>query len=399
VNTPAHPPLQLKRREERRIRQGHAWVYSNEIDTKLTPLKSFAPGALAELRSASGKPLALVHVNPNALICARVLTRDVADGIDREFLLRRLASALSMRERVYPEPYYRLAYGDSDGLPGLIVDRYGDYLVVQIATAGMEAMLEAVVAALIELLSPRGILLRNESAIRELEQLPLYTRIVHGDLPPLLDLCENGVRFRVSALSGQKTGWFYDHRDNRRRVAELARGRRVLDVFSYVGGWGVQAAVAGARSVLCVDSSEAALQLARDNATLNQVAERVECRTGDAFDVLHALSDGGERFDMVILDPPAFIKRRRDQESGENAYHRINRLAMRLLEDDAMLVSASCSWHLEESALIDIVRSAALHNSRTLQLLAIGGQGADHPVHPAMPETRYLKSLICRVCR
>ena len=224
----------------------------------------------------------------------------------------------------------------------------------------------------------------------------MYARVAHGEVPELIELRENGVRFCISPHGGQKTGWFYDHRPGRRRVSELARGRRVLDVFCYAGAWGVQAAVAGASSVLGIDSSEPALALAARNAALNGVDERVALRCGDAFEQMQQLSVQGERFDVVVLDPPAFIKRRRDQKSGEHAYQKLNRAAMSLLADDAILVSASCSLHLEESGLIDVVRSAAVQTGRELQILEITGQGPDHPMHPAIAETRYLKTLICR---
>ena len=398
-NAAGLPQLQLRRGEERRIRHGHPWVYSNEIDTAATPLKAFTPGAQALLVAANGRPLGVAFVNPHSLICARLLERDAACALGRDFLHARLSAALVLRERLFAEPFYRLAYGDSDGLPGLIVDRYGGLLVVQVGTAGMEVLLDEVIAVLVELLAPEGILLRNDTPVRVMEQLPLYTHIAWGAVPDVVELCENGARFSVAAAGGQKTGWFYDHRETRARVAGLARGQRVLDVFSYVGGWGVQAAVAGARAVTCIDSSQPALELAAANAALNGVAERMDFRAGNAFDELHALAQAGERYDIVVLDPPAFIKRRRDQKSGENAYHRLNREAMNLLADDAILVSASCSMHLEEAALIDIVRMAAFHAGRQLQILEVAGQGPDHPIHPAIPETRYLKTVIARAHR
>lgn len=393
------PPLQLRRNEDRRIRQGHHWVYSNEVDNAATPLKAFQPGDQALLVSAAGKPLGVVYVNPHSLICARVIDRHRAEPIGREVIFSRLRTALALRERLFDAPFYRLAYGDSDGLPGLVVDRYGSTLVVQIGTAGMEALLEDIVAALVAVCDPRGILLRNDASVRELEQLPLYTRVAWGEVPDQIELRENGVAFRVTPRSGQKTGWFYDHRLARRRLAELAVGRSVLDVFSYVGAWGVQAAVAGAVAVSCVDSSEAALALAAQNAAVNGVGERVSCRLGNAFEQLQQLASEDRRFDIVVLDPPAFIKRRRDQKSGEQAYHRLNRIAMQLLEDDALLVSASCSLHLSEQGLLDVVRSAAQQAGRRLQVIEVHGQGPDHPIHPAITETRYLKTLFCRVYR
>jgi 23S rRNA (cytosine1962-C5)-methyltransferase len=393
------PRLQLRRHEDRRIRQGHHWVYSNEVDTVATPLREFAPGDQALLCTAGGKPLGVAFVNPHSLICARLLERRAAQALGADFLHARLRRALALRERLFDEPFYRLVYGDSDGLPGLVVDRYGEVLVLQVGTAGMERLIEELVVALVELLAPAGILLRNDASVREMEQLPLYTRVAYGAVPGVLELRENGVRFRVDPHGGQKTGWFYDHRPSRRRAAELARDRRVLDVFSYVGGWGVQAAAAGARAVTCVDSSQPALELAAANAALNGVSGRMDFRAGNAFDELQALARAGERFDLVVLDPPAFIKRRRDQKSGETAYHRLNRAAMEVLADDAILVSASCSMHLAEQALVDILRTAAHHAGRELQILEFGGQGPDHPVHPAIPETRYLKTVIARALR
>jgi 23S rRNA (cytosine1962-C5)-methyltransferase len=393
------PPLQLRRHEERRIRQGHGWVYSNEIDTAATPLKDFAPGDQARLVAANDRPLGVVIVNPHSLICARLLAREGDSALGREFLEQRLAAALALRERLFERPFYRLAYGDSDGLPGLVIDRYGEQLVVQVGTAGMERLLPEVVEALLALLRPAGILLRNDTSVRELEQLPLYTRVAHGEVPERLELEEHGVRFRVDARTGQKTGWFYDHRPGRARLATLARGRRVLDVFSYVGAWGVQAACAGANEVCCIDSSAAALALAQENAALNGVGDRVRVRCGQAVAEMQALAAAGERFDVVVLDPPAFIKRKKDQKAGEHAYQKLNRTAIELLADDAILVSASCSMHLAEQQLLDIVRAAALQAGRTVRVLEFAGQGADHPVHPAIPETRYLKTLICHLSR
>lgn len=393
------PRLQLRRNEDRRIRQGHHWVYSNEVDTAATPLKAFQPGDQALLLSSAGKALGVVYVNPHSLICARMLDRHRAEPVGADVVFARLKTALALRERLFDAPFYRLAYGDSDGLPGLVVDRYGSTLVVQIGTAGMEALLEEIVGSLVALCDPQGILLRNDASVRELEQLPLYTRVAWGEVAEQIELRENGAVFRVTPHSGQKTGWFYDHRMARRRLGELAAGRSVLDVFSYVGAWGVQAAVAGAAAVSCVDSSEAALGLAARNAAANGVGERVNCRVGNAFEQLQQLASEDRRFDIVVLDPPAFIKRRRDQKSGEQAYHRLNRAAMEVLADDALLVSASCSLHLSEQGLLDIVRGAARQAGRHLQVLEVYGQGPDHPIHPAIAETRYLKTLFCRLCR
>jgi 23S rRNA (cytosine1962-C5)-methyltransferase len=389
--------LALRRHEDRRLRQGHSWVYSNEVDTAATPLRDFQPGEQAVLCDASGRVLGVAFVNPHSLICARLARRGDETPVGRDWLQERLGAALVLRERWFPQPFYRLAYGDSDGLPGLVVDRYGDDLVVQVGTAGMESLLPEVIEVLSALLAPRGILLRNDTSVRELEQLPAYTRVAAGEVPEFLALEENGARFRVSAREGQKTGWFFDHRAGRARVASLAAGRRVLDVFSYVGAWGVQAAVAGASSVTCIDSSAPALALAAQNAQLNSVESRMRFIEAQAIAGIQRLAAAGERFDIVVLDPPAFIKRRKDQKSGEHAYQKLNRAAMDLLADEAILVSASCSMHLPEEGLLDILRHAAVQAGRSLQVLEFLGQGPDHPVHPAIPETRYLKTLVARV--
>ncbi|MBU1190383.1 MAG: class I SAM-dependent rRNA methyltransferase [Gammaproteobacteria bacterium] len=389
-------PLRLKKNEERRLRAGHLWVYSNEVDTKQTPLTAFEPGQLVMIEASNGKSLGTGYVNPHSLICARLVSRDPAHALSKSLLVHRLNVALALRERLYDKPYYRLVHGEGDALPGLVVDRYGDVLVVQLTTAGMERAREAVIEALHKVIKPTGILMRNDSPIRVMEGLENYIEAI-GDVPDTLDLEENGVRFRVSAQSGQKTGWFYDQRENRARLFRYVKGMRVLDLFSYVGGWGVQAAVAGAREVTCVDASHDALMQVAVNAELNAVQSRVLVRKGDAFDVLRELREAREHFDVIVLDPPAFIKRRKDAKAGLEAYQRINQQAMQVLTKDGILVSASCSYHLEASALQQLVLAASRHVDRSMQILERGRQGADHPMNPAIPETEYLKALYCRV--
>jgi 23S rRNA (cytosine1962-C5)-methyltransferase len=391
-----YPPLLLNPQADRRIKKGHLWIYSNEVNTAKTPLKGFVPGDLAEVCSASGHPLGLAFVNPNALICGRLLTRDSRQKPDAKFLQHRITQALRLRESCFPEPYYRLVYGDADLLPGVVIDRYGDYLVVQIAVAGFDRLLEDLLAALTKVLQPKGIVIRNNHGARELEGLDEAVQIV-GEVPDRLALVENSARFEVSATTGQKTGWFYDHRVSRAYLQTMVRGRRVLDVFSYVGGWGIQAAVAGADQVTCVDASETAIEGVLHNATLNGVTDRVAAVRGKAVDVLKGLVADKSQFDVVVLDPPAFIKKRKDQHAGESAYRHINELAMRLLGKDGMLVSASCSMPLTREILQEIVRGAARHLDRHAQLIYSGGQGSDHPVHPAIPETDYLKAQFYRV--
>jgi 23S rRNA (cytosine1962-C5)-methyltransferase len=390
------PPLRLRKNEDRRLRAGHVWVFSNEIDVAATPLTAFEPGEMVELQDARGAPLGSAYVNPRSLIAARLVSRQRGRRLDLDLLRRRLRRALALREMLFDRPFYRMAFGEGDALPGLVVDRFGDVLVAQTTTAGMERVRGEVVEALRELLSPSAILLRNDTSARELEGLDRYVAAVHGETPETLPVEENGVRFEVAA-TGQKTGWFYDHRMNRARMAAYAPGRRVLDVFSYAGGWGVQAAAAGAAEVTCVDASAPALEAVERSAALNGVRERVSTERADAFDALGRRVADGERYGMVVLDPPAFVKRRKDLKAGEEAYRRANQLALELLEPDGILVSASCSYHLDRATLQDAILRASRRTGREVQLLEEGRQGPDHPVHPAIPETSYLKCFIARV--
>ena len=391
------PSLRLKANADRRLRAGHLWVYSNEVDTAATPLSGFAAGDQAILEAAGGKPLGIVGVSPNNLICARLLSRDLKHSLDKSLLVHRIQVALSLRERLFDQPCYRLIYGDSDLLPGLVVDRFHDHLVVQLASATMERNKDAVLEALVQVLKPRGVLWKNDSSARDAEGLERYVDTAFGVVPEWVELEENGVKFEAPVLQGQKTGWFYDHRMNRARLAPYVKGKRVLDLFSYIGGWGVQAAAFGASEVFCVDASAFALDGVERNAALNGVAEKMTCVEGDAFEAMKELKNAEERFDVVITDPPAFIKRKKDLKNGEAAYRRLNETAMRLLNKDGILVSASCSMHLEEDNLQNILLGSARHLDRNIQLLERGSQGPDHPVHPAIPETRYIKSITCRI--
>ena len=391
------PSLRLKANADRRLRAGHLWVYSNEIDVAATPLHGFAAGDQAILEAAGGKPLGIVAMSPNNLICARLLSRDVKHVLDKSLLVHRLNVCLSLRDRLFDKPCYRLVYGDSDLLPGLVVDRFFDILVVQLASATMEAHKDDVLAALIQVLKPSGILFKNDSSARDAEGLERYVATAYGAVPEWVALEENGVKFEAPVIEGQKTGWFYDHRMNRARLAPYVKGKRVLDLFSYIGGWGVQAAAFGASDVFCVDASGFALDGVERNATLNGFAEKVTCVEGDVFAALRELKSAEERFDVVIADPPAFIKRKKDIKNGEAAYRRLNETAMRLLNKDGILVSASCSMHLEEDNLQNILLTSARHLDRNIQLLERGAQGPDHPVHPAINETRYIKSLTVRL--
>lgn len=388
------PTLRLNPNAERRLRVGHSWVFSNEIDTAKTPLKALKAGDLVNIVDARGKTVGTAYANPNSLIAARLLSTRSDAVIDLAWLRRRLGAALALRDSIYPTPHYRLVYGESDGLPGLVVDRFGDVCVVQTNTAGMERLQPLVIQALQAELAPRGILLRNDGSSRAVEGLPEVVETV-GDAPDTVELLESGVRFIAPVRHGQKTGWFFDQHDNRDRFTRYVRQKRVLDVFSYAGAWAVRAMAAGAASASCVDSSQPALDAARENAALNGVA--IETLKGDALDRLKGLRAEGRTFDVVVVDPPALIKRRKDHEAGLEHYAALNRAAMQLLVPGGVLVACSCSFHLEESELQRILLREARAQNRQLQLLEQGGQGPDHPVHPAIVETRYLKAFFCRV--
>lgn len=388
------PALRLKRNEDRRLHAGHLWIFSNEIDTRQTPLTKFTAGGLVRVLSHNDRALGLAYVNPKSLISARLLgTWKIPDAA---WLAARIRTALALRERLYAHPYYRLVYGESDGLPGLVIDRYGSACVVQIGTAGMERLKFQIQRALEHVLRCDALLFKNDAATREMEGLASYVEVASGQFGALGSVMEDGLEFQTPLAEGQKTGWFFDQAANRRALVKyVQKGARVLDVFSYVGAWGVRAARSGAGEVLCVDSSAAALETAAANAQRNQV--RIGTLKGDAFDVLEDLAAQRARFDIVIIDPPAFAKRKKDLPKALAAYKRLNQLAMQVMAEESVLVSSSCSYHVSAEALQDAIAKAARSADKHLQILETGGQAPDHPVHPAIPETRYLKAYFCRV--
>ena len=395
----ALPVLTLRRGEDRRLAAGHLWIFSNEVDVAKSPLTSFQPGDCVRVESAQGRPLGSAYVNPGALIAGRVYCQDATRSLDAALLRSRLAAALGLRQSLFAAPCYRLVFGEGDLLPGLVVDRFGDVLAVQIGTAGMERLRAEILAALTELVRPTGILLKNDLPGRELEGLPRAVEVAAGHVPDEAEIEENGCRFVFPLAGGQKTGWFYDMRANRALAASLAKGRRVLDVFSYAGGLGLACARAGAASALCLDASRTALDYAARSAELSGLADRVETLCVDALAGLKDLRAQGRSFGLVSVDPPAFVKRRKDMEKGLAAYRTVNRLALELAEDGGFFVSCSCSQHVGAADLRKVLAGAARDAGVRLQILAGCHQAADHPIHPAMPETEYLKGYLCRVTR
>jgi 23S rRNA (cytosine1962-C5)-methyltransferase len=389
--------LYLKRGEDARLRAGHLWVFANEVDVARSPLASFEAGEPCVVVAANDKPIGVGYVNPHSLICARVVARGIEHPLDASLLTHRLQVALALRARLDAEPYYRLLYGESDGVPGLTLDRFDDVIVAQATTAGIERLKPQVEAAVQKVIKPRALIWKNDAGIRALEGLADYVGVGFGEPPATLRVREGGVEFAVDAQGGQKTGWFYDQRTNRNALAPYVKGARVLDMFAYLGGWGLRAAAMGAQEVVCVDASAAAVELTSQNAGHNGLADRVRAERADAFDFLKGLRERHEHFDVVVLDPPAFVKRKKDLKEGALAYRRINEAAMQVLARDGILVTCSCSYHMPRAGLLDAVQRGARHLDRNVQVLQQLQQAPDHPVHPAIPETDYLKGFICRV--
>ncbi|MFZ5780520.1 MAG: class I SAM-dependent rRNA methyltransferase [Pseudomonadota bacterium] len=384
------PTVLLRAGEDRRVRAGHPWAFSNEIlmdaETKAIP-----PGSLAILRAPGGEALGLVTFNPHSLIAARVLTSNPEANVDALFFGRRLAQAVALRDRLIGVPYYRVIHAEADGIPGVVIDRFGESLSVQVNTAGMEQLTPVLLEALEAELQPRTIVLKNDSPVRELEGLKRGIDVAKGDASGTIELIENDARFVADISGGQKTGWFYDQRDNRRFMASLAKGASVLDVYSYSGGFGVLAAQRGAKSVVCIDRSQAALDAAKAAAALNGVEAVTSFEKSEAFDALEKLS--GKRFDIVICDPPAFVKSRKDLKTGAQGYRKLVRLAAPLVAKGGFFFVASCSHLVDPPLFAEQVRRGLRDAGRTGRILLSSGAALDHPVHPGLPETAYLKAL------
>jgi len=386
------PSVILRSGEDRRVRDGHPWAFSNEIlmdvDSKAIP-----PGSVAILRAPGGQALGLVTFNPHSLIAARLLTTNPEATVDALFFGRRLANAVALRDRLIGVPYYRLIHAEADGLPGVIVDRFGDALVVQVNSAGMDALTPVLLEALEAELSPKTIILKNDSPVRELEGLTREVVVAKGEASAV-ELIENGARFVADLSGGQKTGWFYDQRDNRRFMAGLAKGANVLDVYCYSGGFGVLAAKEGAKQVTCIDRSAPALESAKQAAKLNGVEKIVAFEKSEAFDALEKL--GGtmaRKYDVVICDPPAFVKSRKDLKIGAQGYRKLVRLAAPLVARGGFFFVASCSHLVDQTTFADQVRRGLRDAQRSGRILRTSGAALDHPVHPSLPETAYLKGL------
>jgi len=386
--TTATKRLVLRKNQDRRVRGGHPWIFSNEVATlEGAP----APGDLVEVADVRGAFLGRAYYNPQSLICARLVTRR-RDEVDADLFVKRVERAVRLREAVLPgESALRVVYGESDFLPGLIVDRYGEYLAVQVLTLGMELRQDLVREALERVFAPRGVVRVADSPLRALEGLPLERGVWWGEVPERVEVELEGFKVEADLLHGQKTGLFLDQRLNRRIAESRAAGKRVLDLFCYQGEWAMHAARGGAASVLAVDSSEPALAAAARNLERNGLTDRVGLRRGDVFDVLRQLERGGERFGLVILDPPALVKSRKHMAAGARAYRELNRAAMALLEEEGVLMSCSCSHHLDDALFHQVLLESARAAHRPFRVVEWRAESPDHPQLLAVPETHYLK--------
>jgi 23S rRNA (cytosine1962-C5)-methyltransferase len=375
----------------KRAEMGHPWIYANEVRMD-EAARALAPGTLVTLRRADGSALGVGVFNPHCLLTARLLDRDAGWPIDRRFLSRRLGRALRLRERLFDEPHYRLVHAEADGLPGLVVDRFGAVLAMQSNTAGMARLEPLVLDALAALLKPQAIVLRNDSPARAQEGLASETRVAVGAIDERILVHENGAVFPVDPLAGQKTGWFFDQRDNRRFVAGLASGARVLDLYCFTGGFAVQAARAGAVAVLGIDRSEPALALAAEAAALNEVEGICTWRRAEVFGEAARLAAAGARFEIVVADPPAFAKSRKEVPAALRGYRKLARLAASLTSREGILFLASCSYNVGAGDFAEAVRRGLADAGRSGRILRNAGAGPDHPVHPSLPESVYLKT-------
>ncbi len=388
---PDAPRLILRKNQDRRVRGGHPWIFSNEIAELEGEVEN---GDLVDVTDFRGAFLGRAYYNAHSLIAARLLTRG-RDPIDAAFFARRFERALRLREGVLPgAAAVRLVYGESDQVPGLVVDRYGDVLVAQVLTLGIERRAEMVREALEHVFRPRGCVRAADAPVRSLEGLPLERGTWWGEVPPRLEVEVEGFRIEVDLEHGQKTGLFLDQRLNRRQAEARASGRRVLDAFCYQGQWALHAARGGAREVVALDSSKGALAAAARNFERNGVADRVRLLEGDAFDTLRDLERAGERFGLVVLDPPALIKSRKSLEAGARAYRDLNRVAMRLLDEEGTLITCSCSHHLDDGLFQQLLIEAARAAHRPFRIAEWSGAAPDHPRLLAVPETHYLKCAV-----
>lgn len=387
------PPLRLKKNCGANIRKGFPWVYAGEIIDS-SELALLASGSLVSIENFKGEHIGVGYYNALSQICCRVLALGRVE-IDKDFFASRINNALALREKLIPVPYYRLIHSEADFLPGLLVDRFGSVIVMQIGTAGMENLLPFIIEAIVEIIKPETIILRNDNGARKMEGLVQEVRIVKGAVNGFTEVIENGFTYLADLIHGQKTGWFYDQRDNRKMIADIAPGKTVADIYSHSGGFGLLAAKAGAANVTLVDSSQLALDMAQQAAIKNNVA--IECLKGDAFSIMEGMAEAGRKFDIVLADPPAFVKSKKDIASGLKGYEKVARFAALLVAENGLLFTASCSHHAGRSAFNKAILDGVKKAGFTAEIIKQTGAAGDHPRHPLLPQSEYLKGLLVRI--
>lgn len=393
MNTKSLPKLKIKRHHEIRIIHGHPWIYSNEIEN-FAEIKTLEKGSIVEVCIKKDESFALAYFNPSCLIAARILTYKTSRKIDEDFFVKRISSALTLREKFFDKPFYRLIHSEADFLPGLVIDRFGDYLSCQISTCGMEKLLPTLTSALEKLFPNCAIILRNDVDNRRMEGLELYTKVIKGEFPEQLQITENNLEFLIDVHNGQKTGWFFDQRNNREFIGSIAQNKTVLDAFCYLGAFGLNALKNGAKSVTFIDSSKDALAKLEKNIEINQFdKEKTEIICDKVFDVLEKAEFQKRQFDIVVLDPPAFIKSRKDFFVGIKGYEKLIKLSANLVKEGGILLLASCSHNALLQDLIDAANDGFRKSKKSTKIIRIFGAGFDHPLHPALKESEYLKSV------
>ena len=382
----------LKKHEEARLLAGHQWIFSNEIASINGRPEA---GDIVEILRYDRESLGIGFFNPHSLIAVRFLTSQQED-ISRDFFERRMADALRIRKNIFPDSEsYRMVNGESDYLPGLIIDKYNEYLSIQILSSGMDKRTNEICDVLESLLHPKAIVERNDTPLRTLEHLEERKGTLRGISEHTI-VSEHGAKFNIDLLKGQKTGFYLDQRNNRTSVRNLARGATVLDCFCNEGGFALNASLGEAKHILGIDSSDTAVERARVNSVINQ-RENIEFKQGDVFEVLKEYSAQKKRFDVVILDPPSFTRSRKNVRSALKGYKTINGLSLTIINEGGLLVTASCSHHITEESFLETVDESSRKSGRKLRLLQLSGASPDHPVLISMPETKYLKFAVFSV--
>lgn len=384
--------LKIKKHQEVRIVKGSPWIFSNEIEN-FSEIKTLEKGSIVEVIIKGNQSFAIAYFNPNSLIAARILTYNCSEKINLDFFVQKISAAQILRNKFFTKPFYRLIHSEGDFLPGLVIDRFGDVFSCQISTAGMEKLTEIICLALKTVFPQARIILRNDVESRKIEGLELYVKEVNNDLENEIIVEENNLKFIFDIKQGQKTGWFYDQRKNREFIASISQNCDVLDAFCYLGGFGLNALKNGANSITFIDNSEDAIKKVQQNITLNKFSQNCEFICDKVFETLEKLDSQKRRFDIVLLDPPAFIKSKKDFFAGLKGYEKLVRLSLNLVKNGGILMLTSCSHHANINDLVAAAHDAFRKSNRPARLIRTFGADIDHPIHPALKENEYLKSI------